>query len=168
MNLYTKQGDDGTTFCVMFGKKIRKDHPVMEVLGTIDELNSFLGLAYEFLEGEDREVVEFLQKLLFRIGFTVSGNVSVSEKDLEKIEELIDRYWKGVELRNFVLPGGGRSASLLHVARSVTRRLERRLVTVYMEGWNIEKMELLLKLVNRMSDLLFAMAVRRSEKLRTF
>jgi cob(I)alamin adenosyltransferase len=159
--LYTRTGDDGMTYCYFLKKRIPKDHPVMEFIGTLDEANSSIGHAVSLLGDipESREVAETLrkvQRLVFRIGFLPAKPESLSDKDVEWMENLIDEYYGKAPLTNFILPGGHPAASQLHIARTIMRRAERRLVKLVREGLYPD---IALKAVNRLSDLLFAMAL---------
>ncbi len=161
MSLYTKKGDKGETFCFIFGKYVPKDHPAIEFLGTLDEANSLLGLARTRLprgfEELDKDILR-LQRILFRIGFTVSGKTSISDKDLRWMEERTDRYYSRYPLKYFIVPGGPGGAAELHLARTVVRRCERRFITMSREV-EVAERDLILKLLNRASDLVFAMAL---------
>ncbi len=162
--LYTRSGDSGSTTCFFAGKPLRvpKSHPVVEALGSIDEAVSFIGLARSFLPGdgiygEAGGVLGWLQRLLFNVGFSLStGEARVSEGDVRRMEELIDRYY-GEPLRRFILPSGPPYIAGLHVARAVLRRAERKLVAAMGEGFSVDPV--VLKAVNRASDLLFAIAI---------
>ena len=158
-HVFTRTGDDGTTFCAALKARVPKDHPLIEVVGALDEANSFVGLARSLLPpymGEVASDLEYLQRLVFRVGFTVSGRRSIDESDLERLEEMADRYYGRAPLRNFVLPAGPPPASALHVARTVVRRAERAMVRAGRE-YPIDP--LALKVVNRLSSALFALAV---------
>jgi len=162
MSLYTGKGDRGETFCFLFGRYVPKDHPAIEFLGTLDEANSMLGVALANMPSDGfedlrRDIVS-LQRLLFRIGFTVSGKPSVSEEDLKWAEERTDHYYSKYPLKYFILPGGPGGAAYLHVARTVLRRCERRFISMSREV-ELEQAPLLMKILNRLSDLVFAMAL---------
>ena len=161
VRLYTRGGDKGETTCFALGRRIPKDHPLLEALGSLDELNSNLGLARSMIPEEMEEArddIAWMQRLLFRVGFTVSGNPSISEDDVKKLEEIADKYMEGVELKFFILPGGPVYAAQLHVARTVARRAERRFIAALREV-EIENSDLIMKVMNRISDSIFAMAV---------
>ncbi|MCE4612240.1 MAG: cob(I)yrinic acid a,c-diamide adenosyltransferase [Desulfurococcales archaeon] len=164
--IYTRTGDSGETFCIALGSRVPKDHPLISFLGDLDEANSFVGLARSMLKDGPQDTLDrdlaWIQSLLFRVGYTVTGFASVSEKDVEYLERMIDRYMEGVKLNIFILPYGDPVASATHVARSVVRRAERSLVAAIRKGLEVNKRELLLKVVNRLSDALFAIAVKRS------
>ncbi|MCE4614004.1 MAG: cob(I)yrinic acid a,c-diamide adenosyltransferase [Desulfurococcales archaeon] len=159
--LYTRTGDEGTTFCYFLNKRIPKDHPLMEFLGTLDEANSHIGLARSLLPSmpelsDIHRILVEVQRLMFKIGFLPSRPTSLSENDILWMEKLIDKYYGEAPLKSFILPGGHKAASQLHVARTVTRRAERRLVQLVNEGLYPK---LALKAINRLSDLLFALAL---------
>ncbi len=158
-HVFTRTGDDGTTFCAALKARVSKDHPLVEVVGELDEANSFVGLARSLLPpymGELASDLEYVQRLLFRVGFTVSGRASLSDDDVLRLEEMADRYYGRAPLRNFVLPAGPPAASALHVARTVVRRAERAMVRASRE-YGLDP--LALRVVNRLSSALFAMAV---------
>ncbi len=169
--LYTRSGDKGTTLCFALGSggrpaRVSKSHPLIEFLGALDEANSFIGLARSLLKLEGftelDEPLRRIQRILFNVGFTISsGELRSSEDELEELESYADRFY-GEALRRFVLPYGGPGGSALHVARTVVRRAERRLVAVMESGFNVDP--LLLKILNRASDALFAMAVYVARK----
>ncbi len=175
VRLYTRTGDSGETTCMLLRRRIRKDHPLIEALGTIDEANSFIGLARatareELEKGLAERLasdLEYLQRLLFRVGFTFSGKKGlVGEDDVARLEEMADSYMEGVDLRLFILPSGTRTSASLHVARSVVRRAERAIIRAFstQEGQEVPDREAILRVVNRMSDALFAMAAHVTVK----
>ncbi len=164
MSIYTGKGDDGLTFCMLLGKRVPKDHPVMEFLGTLDEANSHLGVVRAYLDSEeDIELVIYLQRLLFRIGFTVAGKPSISEKDVENLESYTDEFYNEARLREFILPGGDPAISHLHLARAVVRRAERRFITAS-KAEDIPESKLIIKILNRMSDMIFSYALYLAKK----
>lgn len=161
-------GDKGDTSLV--GKRVPKDDPRVEAYGTIDELNSFVGLAKSFLE--DKKILEQLDKIqsdLFVVGaqlatVTTKGSESkTTTEDVNWLEKISDEMEKELRpLKRFVLPNGSRPASALHVARSVCRRSERRIVSLSKkENVNPE----IIRYVNRLSDTLFIMARYVNQKL---
>ena len=171
MRIYTRAGDSGETYCMALGTRVSKDHPLIEFIGSLDEANSFLGLAASLLSlaGAEDEVVararsdlEWLQELLFRVGFSVTGGKPyVGDDDVRALEDMSDRYLEGVDIKYFIIPSGPPPVAAIHVARSVVRRAERRFVTVVNKGIMSDKALALtvLKVLNRMSDALFAMAI---------
>jgi cob(I)alamin adenosyltransferase len=168
MKIYTKFGDRGQT-ALFDGTKVPKDHLRIETYGTVDELNSWLGVVMATLGGEG-ELVELLMKLqrqLFVLGSDLatpmgSKNESkvtrVSAREVRFLEEQIDMATgKLPALRAFILPGGTLAAAQLHVARTVCRRAERCLVAL-MGAEGGQGFEQALVYLNRMSDLLFTLA----------
>lgn len=165
MKIYTKTGDQGTT-SLIGGKRVPKNCARLESYGTIDELNSLLGMIRSYPIGQTiaDELVEIQSRL-----FDVGGNLAtapenavsetplgVSETDIEKLENAIDRMESEVPpLKHFVLPGGDPCASCCHVARTVCRRAERRILDLAAEA---PVDALVLKYVNRLSDYLFVLA----------
>ncbi|MBS3145640.1 cob(I)yrinic acid a,c-diamide adenosyltransferase [Candidatus Woesearchaeota archaeon] len=156
MKTYEEEYDKGMT--KLFGNDfISKSSLIMETLGTVDELNSSLGLARSKIK--DKEVNKILQKIqsdLFLVGSHIvnTTNKSISDKDIIHMEEqmiLLDE--KLPALKTFILPSGIESASLLHVSRSLSRKLERRVVALRAKNNNISINTL--KYLNRLSDLLF-------------
>jgi cob(I)alamin adenosyltransferase len=164
MKIYTKTGDDGTT-ALFGGERIRKDSLRVECYGTVDELNSIIGLVQtETLEISVSELLQKIQNQLFSLG----GELATPEDKIEKnkillgrdsillLENSIDKYEDKLEpLKQFILPCGTKGASLLHFARSVCRRAER-LVTSLSKNEKIS--DLILIYLNRLSDLLFVLA----------
>ena len=168
--LYTRSGDSGETYCFALGDggrpaRVRKSHPLIEFLGALDEANSYLGLARVYAEEDGLDDIvrdlEWIQRLLFNVGFSLAGGLKVGEDDVRRLEEISDKYY-GEPLMRFVLPGGGKAAAHLHVARTIVRRAERRLVAATDFGVNVDPV--LLKVLNRASDALFAMAVYAARK----
>jgi cob(I)alamin adenosyltransferase len=170
--VYTRTGDKGDT-ALVGGKRVPKDSPRIEAYGTIDELNSVVGLARVFNEesleaGEGHrfldEVLCRLQDELFDIGSELAtppesyqeGMYRVGEDEIEKIEKLIDQCQQDLEpLRSFVLPGGGRIGAYLHECRTVCRRAEREILRLSRaEEINHD----VIKYVNRLSDLFFVLS----------
>ncbi len=161
MRLYTRTGDGGSTYCAALRERVSKAHPLIEVVGTLDEAESALGLAQSLLPQGMEELsrdLEWCQNLLFRVGFTLAGKKCVSEEDVEKLERLSDRYSEGLEPL-FVLHGGHPASAALSLARAVVRRLERNLVRAVESGAPVAERNLVLRAVNRLSDALYAMAM---------
>ncbi|MEC1866470.1 cob(I)yrinic acid a,c-diamide adenosyltransferase [Bacillus paralicheniformis] len=165
MKLYTKTGDKGKTSLI--GGKADKDHLRVEAYGTLDEANSFIGLAQSYLKAEEalfRDVLSELtaiQHELFDCG-TDLAHVNVQEEGKLKAESItilekrIDAYVEEApRLTKFILPGGTEPASFLHAARTVIRRAERKIVALAKEE---DIPPLALPYVNRLSDYLFAAA----------
>lgn len=160
-NVYTRRGDDGTTGLVG-GQRIPKNHSRLEAYGTMDELNSLLGLLVTELTDEaDREELIRIQNDLFAVGCELATidrptRHAVGADDVDRLEKAIDEAdalcggWHG-----FILPGGSHPAALAHVCRTVCRRLERR---IYNIDDGVPTDPALLQYVNRLSDYLFVLA----------
>jgi cob(I)alamin adenosyltransferase len=167
MPIYTRVGDKGETN-LLDGRKVLKDDPRIEACGSVDELNAIIGLVIAY--SDDVELKELLMKIqrdLFVIGAELAGGKQIrtinSQKiaDLEKIIDEIDE--KLPPLRHFILPGGTKTAALLHVARTVCRRVERRVVALA----NREKINRNIEIyLNRLSDLFFVLARAENRKKR--
>ena len=168
--IYTKTGDKGTT-ALGSGKRVRKDHPRIEACGDVDELNAVLGLVVAGgLDGEASDLLRSVQNDLFDLGADltvpaarVSGRapLRVTPDYIAPLEAAIDRHNAALSpLRSFVLPGGTTASAWLHLARTVCRRAERRLVTLSRrEAVNPHAIIYL----NRLSDLLFVLARRAND-----
>jgi cob(I)alamin adenosyltransferase len=164
MKIYTRKGDTGTTQLIG-GARVGKDHLRIEAYGTVDELNSWLGvLADEPALKPRQEFIRAIQHRLFTIGSLLAEDPQgsrmnlpgIAEADVQTLEQDIDRM--DVELpalRNFVLPGGHPANSWAHVARTVCRRAERHTVALHQAA---EVPQLVLQYLNRLSDWLFTLA----------
>ncbi len=164
MKIYTGQGDRGKT-SLFSGETVGKDSLRVEAYGTLDELNSVLGVARAFSSSDQvGDTLATLQSSLFLAGADLATNLSSSrsvkrmrEEDWSLLEERIDELEADLPaLKNFILPAGSQGAALLHSARSVCRRVERLVVRLIQEEEGVNP-ELLIYL-NRLSDLLFVMA----------
>jgi cob(I)alamin adenosyltransferase len=156
--IYTRTGDDGSTG-LGDGSRVPKDHARVEAYGTVDELNSVLGLLLaKELPPEVRTPLTDIQHVLFDAGgeLSVPGRYVIEATQSVRLEELLDQLNAGLPpLKEFILPGGTEAAALCHIARTVCRRAERCLTTfAHSEKINPET----LKYLNRLSDLLFVMA----------
>jgi cob(I)alamin adenosyltransferase len=170
--VYTRTGDLGDT-ALVGGRRVAKDSARIEAYGGIDELNAIIGLARVFnLEQRERSekhrwldgVLRRLQNELFDLGSELAtpadavyeGMFRVGPAEVAALERLIDECQKDLEpLRSFVLPGGGRVSGFLHQARTVCRRVERRILALS----RAEPIgEAPLRYVNRLSDLLFVLS----------
>lgn len=167
MKIYTKTGDSGQTG-LFAGPRVNKDDERIEAYGTIDELNAVLGLARAAgLPQEVDAVVERLQHALFSVGAELAtpdpataGTTFVDEAQIAWLETSIDANEQHLPpLREFILPGGTRGASVLHVARGVCRRAERCVVTLQRSGGTATANGVL-RYLNRLGDLLFVLARR--------
>jgi len=156
--IVTRTGDTGSTG-LGDGTRVPKDSARIEVIGAVDELNSAIGvlLAEPLPESIVACLIE-VQHDLFDVGgeLSIPGYTAVREAHVLRLEEQVEAMNAGLPpLKEFILPGGTRAASLAHVARTLCRRAERALVHL---GSNAEVREPLRKYVNRLSDLLFIMA----------
>ena len=165
MKIYTKTGDAGETG-LLGGVRVAKDHQVIEVCGELDETNSLLGLARSYgLDAGLDELLGTIQEDLFVIGSQVAGCAGQSKKPVNLpegriawLEKAIDKCCESLPpMDAFILPGGHRSAATLHVARSVCRRAERRLVSLIATGEPKIDLGEAMVYLNRVGDLLFVM-----------
>lgn len=162
MSIYTRQGDKGKT-SLYGGKSVSKASIRVEAYGTVDELNSLIGVVEVRVKGSFEKELLKIQNDLLEIGALLanpnSKDTSIRfhlSKRAKEFENLIDKIEKNLpELENFILPGGGEKGSLLHLARSVSRRAERSVVRLSEE----EKVDdEVIVYLNRLSDLFFDMA----------
>ena len=165
MKIYTRTGDDGTTGLIG-GSRVKKYNIRLEAYGTIDELNSYFGLIRSMQTDQRTDnILEIIQNKLFVIGANLATDESISLikkqlpcklTDIELLEMEMDQMNESLpELRNFILPGGCQASSFCHVARTVCRRAERRIVEL---SENKEVDPNLIKFVNRLSDYLFVLS----------
>lgn len=170
MKFYTKLGDDGST-SLYGGRRVMKDDIRIEVSGEIDELNAHIGLLSAMVEGDVSEMLDEIQARLFivgasmssmadgswRVGKEVKGESSLSDIELARLEQEIDRLQSAVpQLDTFVLPGGCTKAAQSHVCRTVCRRVERRLVAL---SRDVDVDALTMRFVNRLSDYFFSLSL---------
>lgn len=168
MKIYTKTGDGGSTSLVG-GKRVAKDSDRLEAYGTVDELNSQLGMLRALASGDDAASAEFVatvQSLLFNIGaYLATDNAAdpflipsgLSETHIEALEREIDRLDLTLEpLRSFILPGGCQAAAQAAIARTVCRRAERRVIAL--THADITVSPLVITYLNRLSDYLFTLS----------
>ncbi|HEX5339497.1 MAG TPA: cob(I)yrinic acid a,c-diamide adenosyltransferase [Gammaproteobacteria bacterium] len=156
--IYTRTGDDGSTG-LGDGSRVPKDDAHVEAYGTLDELNSALGLLLaEPLSDDLRATLAPIQHELFDLGseFCLPGYTAISADHVQRLETTLDRFNANLPpLKEFILPGGGRAAALCHLARTVCRRAERRAWSLHRQHpQNPES----IKYLNRLSDLLFVLA----------
>jgi len=156
--IYTRTGDKGTTG-LGDGSRTDKDSLRVEAFGTVDELNSCIGLlaSHELPDTIARELIE-IEHDLFDLGgeLCIPGHSVVTEKQVERLERWLDSLNADLDpLKEFILPGGSAAAAVCHLARTVCRRAERRVVSLArQENLNAA----CLRYLNRLSDLLFVMA----------
>jgi cob(I)alamin adenosyltransferase len=156
--IYTKTGDDGTTG-LGDGTRVPKDSTRVAAYGTVDELNSAIGmvLAQEIAPAA-RECLTQVQHDLFDLGgeLCIPGMAMVSDADIERIETTLDAFNADLPpLKDFILPGGGMAAACCHLARTVCRRAERKVVML--SRTETVRGEVV-RYLNRLSDLLFVLA----------
>lgn len=163
--IYTKTGDEGNTGLIG-GTRVAKNNIRIEAYGTVDELNSWLGIVYDQIIDSKKYEIQNIQNTLFNIGSTLACDPNkdikmqlpeVNDNDVLTLEKSIDTM--DVELpalKNFILPGGDITASHIHVARCVCRRAERICVAMQLNNEKIDA--LTIKYLNRLSDYLFTLA----------
>lgn len=171
MKIYTKTGDKGTT-ALIGGTRVSKADLRIEAYGTVDELNSYIGLVRDQEVNKNRlDILKEIQDRLFTIGALLATDPEKSrmktpdlhEEDITLLEKEIDKYTEEVPpLRAFVLPGGHQSVSFCHVARCVCRRAERLAISLQQVT---EVDELVIKYLNRLSDYLFALCRKMTQEL---
>jgi cob(I)alamin adenosyltransferase len=157
--IYTRTGDDGTTG-LGDGTRVPKDHARVEAYGTVDELNSAIGvlLAVPDLPAAVSACLTEIQHELFDMGgeLCIPGHRAISAEQVTRLEQLLDGFNDTLPpLKEFILPGGGQAAAACHLARAIARRAERRV-------WTLAAAEAvrpeLTNYLNRLSDLLFVLA----------
>ncbi|MGA8852645.1 MAG: cob(I)yrinic acid a,c-diamide adenosyltransferase [Christiangramia sp.] len=179
MKIYTKTGDKGTT-SLFGGTRVPKHHIRIESYGTVDELNSHIGLLRDQkTDDETKKILADIQDRLFTIGSILATDPDkailktgkerlnipkISDMDVEKLEKEIDKMNEDLpEMTHFILPGGHQSVSFCHIARCVCRRAERLSSALY----DIEVFdEKVLIYLNRLSDYLFVLARKLSKELK--
>jgi len=170
MKIYTKTGDEGMT-SLYGGKRISKDDIRIEAYGTVDELNSYIGLLISALPNDDQKELLFeIQKRLFTIGSILASDPSkelptpdLLDSDVELLENAMDNMDAGLEpLRTFILPGGSGANSKAHICRTISRRAERRIITLS----GIAKLDrIVIVYLNRLSDYFFILSRKIAQDL---
>ena len=178
MKVYTKTGDTGTT-ALFGGTRVPKDHARIESYGTVDELNSYIGLIRDQeMKQHYKDILIEIQDRLFTVGAMLATppekevlkngekrlqNLGIIESDIEFLEKEIDAMEDSLpQMTHFVLPGGHTTVSYCHIARCVCRRAERLATHLHeIEPTN----ELVIKYLNRLSDYLFVLARKLSKDL---
>ena len=171
MKVYTKTGDKGNT-SLIGGKRVPKFHTRIEAYGTIDELNSYMGLIRDLMIDKDiKLLISEIQSKLMHASSVLATETEESQKkyakiievDISKLEKEIDRMNEELPpLTKFILPGGHQTISHCHIARTICRRAERSIVLVADNDFVDEKV---IKYINRLSDYLFTLARYMSDKL---
>lgn len=166
LKIYTKTGDLGKT-SLLGGTKVPKSHIRIESYGTVDELNSYVGLVSDHISDvHSKSILKEIQDRLFTIGSSLACDPEkepimkipdLKESDINLLEREIDRMNEVLpEMKNFILPGGHVAVSTTHVARCVCRRAERICVNMLENEMFVEL--LVIKYLNRLSDYLFVLA----------
>lgn len=178
MKIYTKTGDDGTT-ALFGGTRVAKHHIRINSYGTLDELNSWLGmLRDQGLEEHDSEFLLAIQQNLFTLGAILATDPEkaklksgkerlniplIQQEDIKKLEIEMDQINESLPaMTHFILPGGHPTVSICHIARTVCRRAER-MTTLLHE--NVPVDEIVLSYINRLSDYLFILARKLTSQL---
>ena len=173
IKIYTKTGDDGTT-SLIGGTEVPKSHLRIEAYGTVDELNSYIGLCRDLLtDDQGKNTLLEVQDRLFTIGSSLACDPikepkmripDLKETDVELLEKEIDRMNGSIPpMKNFILPGGHIALSQLHIARCVCRRAERCSVRLELESLEVEA--IIIKYLNRLSDYLFVLSRYTGQQL---
>lgn len=157
VKIYTKTGDKG--FTTLFGgKKISKTHPLIELLGVIDELNSILGVVVAFShENDTKKWLNEIQNDLFITQAELTGfhMKTLKSEKVGNLERIIDKLSVKIDLSGFIIPGGNKTSALLHFSRTICRRVEIQAVKHRAKHkFNPE----ILKYLNRLSDFLYILA----------
>jgi len=157
--IYTKTGDDGKT-SLEVGKRILKSHIRLETIGTVDELNSFIGfiLAHNFNDQSVRNCLTKIQQELFNLGGELCPPYypAITDEKIIELEKIIDTWNASLPpLKEFIMPGGNMKSAACHMARTVCRRAERCAVALHTEETLRSE---ILKYLNRLSDVLFVAA----------
>ena len=165
MQIYTRTGDDGTTGLIG-GSRVKKYDLRLEAYGTIDELNSYIGVIRSLQTDEQADkVLEKIQNKLFVIGANLASDEAAGmikkqmpckDADVLMLEKEMDQLFTVLpRLNNFILPGGCQASAFCHVARTICRRAERRIVELSEKS---EVDNILIKYINRLSDYLFVLS----------
>ena len=160
MSISTGTGDNGKT-SLWSGERVGKDDLRVDVYGTLDELNAFLGEAYHYIKSDIvKNDVEFLQKELFRVGGEIASKSKpyknpITGDDIKYLNKKITDFEKKIKFKGFVVPGQTKSSAKLDICRTISRRAERLLVKLTRKE---EVSSFLLKYLNRLSDFLFLLA----------
>ena len=161
MKIYTKTGDKGKT-SLYDGTRIDKDDIRVESYGTLDELNSYIGLCTNYANNEDKEILRSIQVKLFAVSAELATKeegkykTPITDDDVASLEKIIDSYIEKIDKMDaFIVPGTSLISANLHIARTICRKAERRI-------FSLSKIEtvnpFLLKYINRLSDLIYAIA----------
>jgi cob(I)alamin adenosyltransferase len=166
LKIYTKTGDKGKT-SLLGGTKVPKSHIRIESYGTVDELNSFIGLLNDYItDSHSKIILKEIQDRLFTIGSSLACDPEkepamkipdLKEEDIKLLEKEIDKMNESLPpMKSFILPGGQVAVSTAHICRCVCRRAER--ICVSMQENKLFVEPLVIKYLNRLSDYLFVLA----------
>ena len=173
MKIYTKRGDTGFTD-IIGGIRLTKDNARVEAYGSVDELNSHVGLLATFCDSDDdKRTLHHIQRVLFSIGgylatdehtHSIANPYEVKNEYINDIEQAIDMLSQQIpSLKCFILPGGIQSAAQAHVCRTVCRRVERRIVHFFHAiDYSMDHNNVLIYL-NRLSDYFFVLAIKLNQ-----
>ena len=162
MSIYTKTGDKLQT-STFNNERVYKNDILIDINGSIDELQANIMVAYNFIDDDYiKAILLSICKELYSYGYAISsGKNIITSKEIIRLEKLIDEFQEKVpSLADFVYPGLTKPASLVHVARTVCRRAERLLISYYLDNPINEDN---LKYINRLSDLLYIIALNLDE-----
>ena len=172
MKIYTKTGDKGKT-SLLGGTRVSKSNERINTYGTIDELNSFLGLVSDLDQNKDRVLfIRNIQSRLFTIGSSLAAETDrakdfkpdLEDTDVTELEKAIDDMNESLPaMKNFILPGGHQLISATHISRTVCRRAERLIINLS-ESEDVE--EIIIRYLNRLSDYLFVLARKQGHDLK--
>ena len=169
MPIYTRTGDKGQT-SLANGQRVKKTDCLVEIFGNLDELNCLLGIAQNFVKTRQaKSTLPHIQNLLFNVGAQIAQAPkrsfrAVIQKDVDDLERGINKIeTRLTPLKNFILPGGLKSASFLHLSRAVCRRVERSLIKDLNPKQIVNPN--LLPFINRLSDYLFVLARLENKKI---
>lgn len=172
--IYTKTGDKGET-SLIGGSRVKKNHLRIEAYGTVDELNSWMGLLRDSFTGDIQAASPFIKEIqncLFVIGSNLANDEgkskmqlpNITENEVKQLEEKIDEMESVLEpMKYFVLPGGNEIISKIHVTRCVCRRAERNVISI---EETITSRDIILQYLNRLSDYLFVLSRYSSHLLK--
>ncbi|MDK2917346.1 MAG: cob(I)alamin adenosyltransferase [Candidatus Petromonas sp.] len=171
MKIYTRTGDKGQT-SLYDNTRIAKDSIKVESYGTIDELNSSLGFAKNFIQDDNiKEIIFKIQRELFDVAGELASKdrnkfpEKITMNHVSDLEKIIDQYLSKMnekEQSKFIIPGSNKASAALHISRTICRRAERRIITLSRDE---EINPILMKYVNRLSDLIYTLARYLETKL---
>ena len=175
MGISTKKGDDGITGLPNTSERVPKDDPLIEYLGTLDELDAILALGEISLKSDRKtETAALVAEIRQKLTDIMAVNTAETAKNTQWLEQQIARAEKEMPIRDFIRSWSNNAAAYLNTARTICRRAERRLITALLDSTVIEKniakpvsaadWKIMLPFLNRLSDLLFLLAVSENDK----